>query len=50
MNKIKFKYADRIYEGYVYHIGGDKYYVSQNNNWEHLFDAQTWIVEKWQII
>lgn len=49
--KIKFKTKEeQTYDAYVYHVEGNQYYVSQNKGFETFCHAQTWIINKNQII
>jgi hypothetical protein len=48
--KIQFKDKVGAHDAYVYHVEGDLYYVSQNKGFDTLCHAQTWIINKSQIV
>ena len=49
--KIKFKDKDgKIYDAHIYHVEGHTYYVSQNKGFNTFCHAQTWVINKNQII
>jgi hypothetical protein len=49
--KIQFKdKKDNAHDAHIYHVEGDEYYVSQNKGYSTFCHAQTWIINKNQII
>lgn len=49
--KIKFKDKEnRMYDAYIYHVEGNTYYVSQNKGFDTFCHAQTWVINKNQIV
>lgn len=50
-SKIRFKTENGFeYEGYIYLISGDKFYISQNQQCETMMLAQNWVISESQII
>lgn len=49
--KIQFKTeTDHIYDGYIWSISGDSFYISQNQSYETMGLAQNWIIKQNNII
>jgi hypothetical protein len=49
--KVQFKTeSGHIYDGYLYMILGDSFYISQNSKWETMGLAQNWVIHHSNII
>lgn len=49
--KITFKdKSSKTHDAYVYHVERELYYVSQNKGFDTFCHAQTWIINKNQIV